>query len=354
MDKGKINLLLKSLINLSFIISFVGIGVVNIHEDDVSSRSIQSLEINSNSSYPGETISVDYSQLKGLADYNQLKGHVLNSLDNLEGTLGNLETTESTLENVVEPNQVLADSSDSNNHTQIQISSVPSGLASEGTILTLSDGSVVNTLVDNNSGSQFVSASSLTTTSTQALKRQLSATSASSPLVTKFIITKNPNSSQPQAVPIQLNPASIQSLQQGQTLTFNTMAPGVSVLPQGAQTPTKTIRISQQGIMSPQKQLIALPVSSPKPGITKIPISPAKTSSKVTMIPVTVSKSPQRIAPAAGVSVLGKSFSDSAEYTAVPVSSGPTLITLSPSKVIKQGTVVNIYSILIFKVLYYL
>lgn len=334
-------------------IYILGIGVVNIHEDDASSQSIQSLEINSNSnsSYPGETISVDYSQLKGLADFNQLKGHVLNSLDNLEGTLGNLETTESTLENVVEPNQVLADSSDSNNHTQIQISSVPSGFPSEGTILTLSDGSVVNALVDNNSGSQFVSANSLTTTSTQALKRQLSATSASSPLVTKFIITKTPNSSQPQAVPIQLNPASIQSLQQGQTLTFNTMAPCVSVLPQGAQTPTKTIRISQQGIMSPQKQLIALPVSSPKPGITKIPISPAKTSSKVTMIPVTVSKSPQRIAPAAGVSVLGKSFSDNAEYTAVPFSSGPTLITLSPSKVIKQGTMVSIYSIQNFRVL---
>ena len=52
---------------------------------------------------------------------------------------------------------------------------------------------------------------------------------------------KNPNSSQPQAVPIQLNTASLQSLQQGQTLTFSTMSPGVSVVPQGAQTPTKTI-----------------------------------------------------------------------------------------------------------------
>ena len=89
---------MKSLINFTIIIYILGIGVVNIHEDDASSQSIQSLEINSNSnsSYPGETISVDYSQLKGLADFNQLKGHVLNSLDNLEGTLGNLETTEST------------------------------------------------------------------------------------------------------------------------------------------------------------------------------------------------------------------------------------------------------------------
>jgi hypothetical protein len=52
--------------------------------------------------------------------------------------------------------------------------------------------------------------------------------------------------------------------------------------------------------------------------------------------------------------VLGKSFSDNAEYTAVPFSSGPTLITLSPSKVIKQGTMVSIYSIQNFRVLYYL
>ncbi|VDI37753.1 Hypothetical predicted protein [Mytilus galloprovincialis] len=303
-----------------------GIGVVNIHDNDPSA---QSIEINSNS-FSGNTISVDY---------NQLKGHVLNPLDNLEGTLGNLETTESNLGNV---DQVLVDSSESNNHhdhTQIQIvnSTADSG-HSEGTLIRLSDGSVVSTLIDN---SQIVSASSLPTTSSQAVKRQLNA-SSSSPMVTKVIITKNPNSSQPQAVPIQLNPSSLQSLQHGQTLTFNqSMAPAVNVVPQSAQTPTKTITISQQGIMSPQKQYFALPVSSPKPGITKIPISPAKTPTKITMIPVTVGKSPQRIAPASGVSVLSKSLSDSATYTAVPVSSGPTMITLSPSKVFKQGTVVQ-------------
>ncbi|CAC5368001.1 LIN54 [Mytilus coruscus] len=301
-----------------------GIGVVNLHENDPSA---QSIEINSNNSFSGNTISVDYGQLKG---------HVLNPLDNLEGTLENLEPTESNLGNV---DQVLVDSSDSNNHTQIQIvnSTADSG-HSEGTLLRLSDGSVVSSLIDN---SQIVSASSLTTASSQAVKRQLNA-SSSSPMVTKVIITKNPNSSQPQAVPIQLNPSSLQSLQQGQALTFNqTMAPAVSVVPQSAQTPTKTITISQQGIMSPQKQYFALPVSSPKPGITKIPISPAKTPTKITMIPVTVGKSPQRIAPASGVSVLSKSLSDSATYTAVPVSSGPTMITLSPSKVFKQGTVVQ-------------
>lgn len=300
---------------------------MNIHEDDGSSQSLQSLELNtnSNSSYPGDPLSVDYSQLKG---------HVLNPLDSLEGTLANLVTTESSLENIVEPNQVLVGSSDSNNHTQIHVINSTASAGHEGNVLTLNnDGTVVNSL-DN---IQVYSASSLNASSSQAVKRQLSASSAPSPMVTKVIITKNPNSNQPQAVPLQLNKGSLQSLQPGQTLTLSSMAPGVSVIPQGAQTPTKTITLSQQGIMSPQKQFIALPVSSPKPGMTKIPISPAKTPTKITMIPVTVGKSPQRIAPA---SVLGKTLTDS--YTAVPVSSGPTMITLSPSKVFKQGTVVSI------------
>lgn len=310
---------------------FLGIGVVNIHDDDGSSHSMHSLELNtnSNSSYPGDSISVDY---------NQLKGHVLNPLDNLDGTLGNLVSTESSLENIVEPNTVLVGSSDSNNHAQIHVinSTASSGQElQEGNILTLnSDGTVVNSL-DN---IQVYSASGLNASS-QAFKRQLNVSSASSPMVTKVIITKNPNSNQPQAVPLQLHKASLQSLQPGQTLTLSSMAPGVTVVPQGVQTPTKTITFSQQAVMSPQKQFIALPVSSvssPKPGITKIPISPAKTPTKITMIPVTVGKSPQRIAPA---SVLGKTLTDS--YTAVPVSSGPTMITLSPSKVFKQGTVVS-------------
>ncbi|KAJ8319033.1 hypothetical protein KUTeg_004124 [Tegillarca granosa] len=82
--------------------------------------------------------------------------------------------------------------------------------------------------------------------------------------------------------------------------------------------------------------------------VNKVPISPAKTPTKITMIPVTIGKSPQRIAPAsiAQVSMLTKSLSDScATLTPVTVATNsgtrPTMITMSPSKVFKQGTVIQ-------------
>ncbi|KAL4239498.1 Lin-54 DREAM MuvB core complex component [Mactra antiquata] len=140
-------------------------------------------------------------------------------------------------------------------------------------------------------------------------------------LVNKIIIAKNSNSSQPQAVPIQVQTVSVSQSAQ----------PGVSIIPQSPKTPTKTITISQQGIVSPIKGITMTQVAGtpPKLPISKLPISPAKTPTKITMIPA--GRSPQRIAPAGmGQTLLNNSNTSSERAT----------ITMSPSKVIKQpGTV---------------
>lgn len=137
----------------------------------------------------------------------------------------------------------------------------------------------------------------------------------------KIVITKNPNSSQSQVVPVHVHtlPQS-SSLQQG--TSSSTQAP---------RTPTKTITISQQGIISPMKGVTMTQVvgTPPKLPISKLPMSPAKTSAKITMIPVQ-GRSPQRIAPAG----LGHNFANNTNTSTVP----PT-ITMSPSKVMKQPTV---------------
>ncbi|XP_060083666.1 protein lin-54 homolog isoform X2 [Ylistrum balloti] len=170
--------------------------------------------------------------------------------------------------------------------------------------------------------------------------------SGSSPVVTKVIITKNPNTSQPQAMPIQLNQVI------GQTMSLSSVAQGINIIPQGSQTPTKTITISPQGIVSGSSVKVATMSSPGKVGIPvrQLPMSPTKTPTKITMIPVSVGKSPQRIAPAA-ISMLAKNTSDTVSFTPVTISSttGNTvtvsrpvnMITMSPSKVIKQGTVLH-------------
>lgn len=173
--------------------------------------------------------------------------------------------------------------------------------------------------------------------------------SGGSPVVTKVIITKNPNTSQPQAMPIQLN----QVL--GQTMSLSSLGQGINIIPQGSQTPTKTITISPQGIVtSPMKQVLTTMSSPGKMGIPvrQLPMSPTRTPTKITMIPVSVGKSPQRIAPAA-ISMLTKNSSDAVSFTPVTIStsagntvtmSRPTvnMITMSPSKVLKQGTMVRL------------
>lgn len=144
--------------------------------------------------------------------------------------------------------------------------------------------------------------------------------------INKIIITKNPNSSQSQTVPIQI-----------QTLPISEAAvthQGIGDLPQTPNTPSKTITISQQGIISPAKGITMAQVAGtpPKIPINKLPISPAKTPTKITMIPVSMAgRSPQRIAPAGmGQTLLNNSNNSNVQAT----------ITMSPSKVMKQpGTV---------------
>ncbi|XP_021379566.1 protein lin-54 homolog isoform X2 [Mizuhopecten yessoensis] len=192
----------------------------------------------------------------------------------------------------------------------------------------------------------FVVSQPSATKAVTTIKRPLSG-SGNSPVVTKVIITKNPNTSQPQAMPIQLN----QVL--GQTMSLSSMGQGINIIPQGSQTPTKTITISPQGIVSASSMKLTTMSSPGKVGIPvrQLPMSPTKTPTKITMIPVSVGKSPQRIAPAA-ISMLAKNPSEPGSYTPVTISSTtgntvtvsrPTvnMITMSPSKVLKQGTVLQ-------------
>jgi hypothetical protein len=156
-------------------------------------------------------------------------------------------------------------------------------------------------------------------------KRQGESLSQNS-LVNKIIITKNTISSQSQGVPIQVQTLPV-------TQTAGTQ-PGSTDVLQGQKTPTKTITISQQGIVSPGKGIMMAQVAGtpPKLPINKLPISPAKTPTKITMIPMPVpGRSPQRIAPAGlGQTLLSNSNTSTVQAT----------ITMSPSKVMKQpGTV---------------
>ena len=135
-------------------------------------------------------------------------------------------------------------------------------------------------------------------------------------LVNRFIITKNSNASQ--AFPIQ-----VQTINASQTLQQ-----GASLVTDSSGSVTKTITITPQRLSSPMKGITMTQIAGtpPKVPLNKIPISPAKTPTKITMIPVS-GRSPQRIAPA-GNSVLTNS------------STSQATITMSPSKVIKQpGTV---------------
>ncbi|XP_022317408.2 protein lin-54 homolog isoform X2 [Crassostrea virginica] len=172
-------------------------------------------------------------------------------------------------------------------------------------------------------------------TTTQSLKRQLSSTTP--PVLRKVIITKNPNSDQPQVMPVQVNQLGQFQLQSGQSFNVSSSG-GISLLPQGSQTPTKTITISPQGVLSPGKQYVIPTTPSKLMSVSgnKIPISPAsKTPTKITMIPVTIGKNQQRLVPAS--TVLNKQVNISTGVGG----SRPTLITMSPSKVMKEGTVVQ-------------
>ncbi|XP_064603915.1 protein lin-54 homolog isoform X2 [Liolophura sinensis] len=188
---------------------------------------------------------------------------------------------------------------------------------------------------------QNVAGGNVSKTPTVGTKRPLVNSTSGAPMVTKVIITKNPGSNQPQVVPIHLG-----SLQ-AQGVSVTSLAPGMNVIPhmpnQGSMTPTKTITISSQGIVSTAgKQILTNLGGTPTKIVNKIPISPAKTPPKITMIPVSLAKSPQRgvIAPASSVVVarpLNAATSNSMSGTTVVASTGnmkPATITMSPTKVI--------------------
>ena len=158
-------------------------------------------------------------------------------------------------------------------------------------------------------------------------------------VVTKVIITKNPNTNQPQPVPV--------SLHANHSAIFATSVPQVlNAAPAGTLTPTKTISISQGGILSPSKGLVSLTGTPIKQGANKIAISPVKTPTKITMIPI--AKSPQKIVPFPGQNVftmVAKTVA-SATNTVTSSHSKPATITMSPSKVIiKQQPQVSFISV---------
>lgn len=257
-------------------------------------------------------------------DFASLLPNDLNALDNLHSELKNLENTV----------QATVDEKTNN--------------ASLGSVVTHSTPKVVVEPVRSEATSEIIKINPLPSfpsgshntdgTVKVAHKRQILPSASSAPMVTKVIITKNPNTSQPQAIPVQIGHI------QGQTITLTTMAPGISVPQMQAQgSPTKTITISQQGIVSPSKQII-IPGTPTKMPISKLPMSPQKTPTKITMIPVPVTKSPQRIAPATvAVSMLPKALTVGSVQTMTVTNAStelkPTTITMSPSKVIKQQTV---------------
>lgn len=172
------------------------------------------------------------------------------------------------------------------------------------------------------------------------IKRQLSSGSGTNPIVTKVIITKNPTTSQPQAVPVQMA-----QVQPGQTVSLQSLA-GINVMPH-VQSPTKNVTITSQGIVSPMKTVLATLPGSPTKVIpvNKVPLSPAKTPTKITMIPVSIAKSPQRLMTvSASGTVMARTFTDlaSTHTTCTTSAAKPATITMSPSKlIIKQGNGVS-------------
>ena len=182
-------------------------------------------------------------------------------------------------------------------------------------------------------------------------------------IVTKVIITKNPVSGQPQAQPVR--PATQTVTLQGSGNTVGSVSQqqlqqlsNALLAQSGSSTVTKTLTLSSQALASaatststtssPVKTVIA---TIPSSGVTKIsvpyhklPISPSKTPTKITMIPVSKSPISERLFTGQGkqsqnanITVLSKAFSALSQSGSVPLKPG------SPSKVIiKQGPAVSV------------
>lgn len=169
--------------------------------------------------------------------------------------------------------------------------------------------------------------------------------SSSSNVITKVIITKNPLSGQAQPYPAgsSSQTLTLASLPSSSTVNLNNMGTVVKQVDSSALqpgSPTKTVTITSQGILSPVKTVIA---TIPGTGtarfsvpIHKIPISPAKTPTKITMIPASKSPSKPSININDNISVLSRALNSLAQSGNVAINPG------SPSKVIiKQGPPVS-------------
>ena len=227
-------------------------------------------------------------------------------------------------------------SSDGTIHLPHGISASGSTISSIGDkVMTIQNAS--STTLDHSSGTATVphvyvvdsSKSSLDSTVKTILGKRPASGSLPNSVVNKVIITKNPTTSQPQAVPVQIQ--TVSASQTGQH--------GIShaLIQNSPKTPTKTITITQHGVISPGKGTTMTQVvggSSPKIPINKLPISPARTPTKITMIPVSMSgRTPQKILPAGQTLLNNNNNNNSA-------SGVQTTITMSPSKLLKQpGTV---------------
>ena len=163
------------------------------------------------------------------------------------------------------------------------------------------------------------------------VKRPL--TSTGNNMITKVIITKNPLSGQPQPIPAGSTPHSF-------TVTSLPSASGNNAIAGSSHntvvgTPTKTVTLTSQGLLSPGKTVIATVPGGAGTKINvpyhKIPISPTK----ITMIPVSRSPNKQSL-NSSSITVLSRALNTLAQTGNVAIKPG------SPSKVIiKQGPAVS-------------
>lgn len=172
------------------------------------------------------------------------------------------------------------------------------------------------------------------------VKRPLTASAGLSTgqVVTKVIITKNPSTQQPQALP---SGSASQPMQYVLTTVGSSSETGTLSLSQGTPTtPTKTITLTGSSLLSPTRLVSALPNTPTKLAIgTKLTLSPVRSPTKITMVPVSA-KSPQRIAPAPGqqyITMVAKTVNSGSLPTttiSTAIATKPSTITMSPSKVL--------------------
>jgi hypothetical protein len=215
---------------------------------------------------------------------------------------------------------------------EVAVTSILGGNSTQATSLINSGLSLLSDqattiMVDNEFDTKVLTAAS---TVNAGVKRP--ATSSPPPQM-KVIIQKNPITNQAQPVLLAQTIAGLSQSQLGSQHGLTILTPSV----QGARSPTKTITLSQSGIVSPvrTKALTSLSSTPPRSIIPqqKIAISPAKTPTKITMIPVS-GKSPHRVIPlqhVAGSNILTMIPKNALITTSASSVSGTGLATSSSS-----------------------